>query len=400
MKGFALDETGDVFINNLENLKKISRETVVFEGETSQVVVKGKNLLDLKTFSCTSDIINPTLSNAYGTSINTTDGTLNQVTVTQSETPTPGWPANYTNGYFVVACRGLEYGKSYTLSFDYSIIENPFSANYMQLMANGVGTPVNISITGNIGRAFCTFTFDPHEFRKLVDIRICGMSFTASNFMITEVGESTEFEPYVVPCPTPANPSPLVSKIHNETKTGSGLVLHGVGDAKDTLAVNRFYGTAELTRRCGVIEHYNGETIPADYMSTTGERTLGAKVVYVLSQPVVSSVPYQEPGIACEIEMVEGDELLAQTVQKVTGTNKGEWFLNVNEGIHFSNILIKKPIEELIRNEIQSGLTQVDRSYVITDFLFDFNKNDRVLKVRYTAKNSQGKTIKGAGEWH
>ncbi len=103
--------------------------------------------------------------------------------------------------------------------------------------------------------------------------------------------------------------------------------------------------------------------------------------------------------IGGKIQMIDGNDLLAQTVRTVTGTNKGEWFFNIEEGIRFSNLLLKKPIEDLILNELQSGLSQVDRSYVITELVFDFNKFDRVLKVRYTAKNTQGQTIEGAGEW-
>jgi hypothetical protein len=41
------------------------------------------------------------------------------------------------------------------------------------------------------------------------------------------------------------------------------------------------------------------------------------------------------------IEMVEGNELLAQTTKAVLQTNKGEWFFNLNEGITFANILGK-----------------------------------------------------------
>lgn len=41
------------------------------------------------------------------------------------------------------------------------------------------------------------------------------------------------------------------------------------------------------------------------------------------------------------IQMVEGNELLSQTVHCVLNTNKGEWVFNPNEGINFYNILGK-----------------------------------------------------------
>lgn len=39
--------------------------------------------------------------------------------------------------------------------------------------------------------------------------------------------------------------------------------------------------------------------------------------------------------------MTAGNELLAQTVRQVLSTNKGEWFLNQEEGINFKNLLGK-----------------------------------------------------------
>lgn len=42
-----------------------------------------------------------------------------------------------------------------------------------------------------------------------------------------------------------------------------------------------------------------------------------------------------------EIDIVEGAELTAQTIQQVLSTNKGEWFFNENEGIDFDVILGK-----------------------------------------------------------
>lgn len=43
-----------------------------------------------------------------------------------------------------------------------------------------------------------------------------------------------------------------------------------------------------------------------------------------------------------EIDMVHGAELTMQTIKTVLGTQKGEWFLNWNEGINHDNILGKK----------------------------------------------------------
>ena len=42
-----------------------------------------------------------------------------------------------------------------------------------------------------------------------------------------------------------------------------------------------------------------------------------------------------------EIQMTSGADLLRQTVETVLNTNKGEWWLDVDEGITYSNILGK-----------------------------------------------------------
>lgn len=45
-----------------------------------------------------------------------------------------------------------------------------------------------------------------------------------------------------------------------------------------------------------------------------------------------------------EIQMVYGANLTAQTVRSVLSTQKGEWFLDSNEGINLNNILGKKAV--------------------------------------------------------
>ena len=50
------------------------------------------------------------------------------------------------------------------------------------------------------------------------------------------------------------------------------------------------------------------------------------------------------------IQMIEGTDLLRQTVQSVLGTNKGEWTLNPNEGINFKNLLGKQKTIDTKKN--------------------------------------------------
>ena len=56
--------------------------------------------------------------------------------------------------------------------------------------------------------------------------------------------------------------------------------LFGIFDYADTLD----YSSGTITRHIGVIESYNGETITTPYISSTGELSEGATVIYVLDK--------------------------------------------------------------------------------------------------------------------
>lgn len=95
-----------------------------------------------------------------------------------------------------------------------------------------------------------------------------------------------------------------------------------------------------------------------------------------------------------QIQMINGTELVKQTVQTVIGTNTGEWRLNENEGIDFKNILGKHiSDDEVIKNEIEQGLSQVDSSFVITSFSAEFNSKSRKLDIAFQAENSENVTV-------
>lgn len=94
-----------------------------------------------------------------------------------------------------------------------------------------------------------------------------------------------------------------------------------------------------------------------------------------------------------EITMVYAEDLIRQTVETVLGTNKGEWSLNIEEGITFSNILGKQQDEDVIKNEIYQGLLQVDDTFEITNFSCEFDRVKRKLIISFIATNAAGRTI-------
>ena len=59
-----------------------------------------------------------------------------------------------------------------------------------------------------------------------------------------------------------------------------------------------------------------------------------------------------------KISMIEGAELTAQTVKTLLGTNQGEWFGNLDEGISFQNILGKNRTMAKGATTISGGSSQ------------------------------------------
>ncbi len=96
-----------------------------------------------------------------------------------------------------------------------------------------------------------------------------------------------------------------------------------------------------------------------------------------------------------QIQMINGDNLLRQTVKSVIGTNKGEWFLNKDEGITFENIRGKYIDEDIIKDEIEQGLSQIDETFSITEFSYEINDKNRKLSISFSAVNDDGTVIEG-----
>lgn len=93
-----------------------------------------------------------------------------------------------------------------------------------------------------------------------------------------------------------------------------------------------------------------------------------------------------------DIALATGIELERQVITAVLGTNKGEWFLNENEGINFRTMLTKNPDYDLIKAEIISGLNQINSDYSLTSFTHELN-SDRNLILTITISKSSGEAI-------
>ncbi len=100
-----------------------------------------------------------------------------------------------------------------------------------------------------------------------------------------------------------------------------------------------------------------------------------------------------------QIQIVVGANLTRQKVECVQGTNQGEWPLNIDEGINFSNLLNKPKDEEIVRNEIAQGLKQVDEAFFVDQFSCTYDLFKRKLAVAFTARNDNGDVMKITSEY-
>lgn len=100
-----------------------------------------------------------------------------------------------------------------------------------------------------------------------------------------------------------------------------------------------------------------------------------------------------------EIMLTTGSRLIQQQVQNVLQTNLREWFFDWNEGIDYHNIIGKGITAELIRYEIERGLTQVDSTFAVTEFSCDIDSANRKVTVDFQAVTGTGEEVGGVYAW-
>ena len=100
-----------------------------------------------------------------------------------------------------------------------------------------------------------------------------------------------------------------------------------------------------------------------------------------------------------EISLVTGESLTQQKVATVLQTNLGEWFFDLEQGIDRNNLLGKDINEELVRYEVERGLLQVDSTFNVTEFSYEFDRKARTAKVTFRAQTENGEEVGGEYTW-
>ncbi len=167
----------------------------------------------------------------------------------------------------------------YTVSLDYM---QKFWANSPSINAGLFtffytdGTHSNLIVQGNNLGEWQHKSFSSEEGKTIKYIGTVSYNYRYKNyididtFQLEEGAEETAYEPYS----------------GETTNLSINAPLRKVGDIADYVDIKN----GEVVRRIGVIDSYNGEKIDADYISSTGSLTTGAKVYYVLDEEQTEKV--------------------------------------------------------------------------------------------------------------
>lgn len=90
--------------------------------------------------------------------------------------------------------------------------------------------------------------------------------------------------------------------------------------------------------------------------------------------------------------MVEGKEEIAQSIERILTTNKGEWFLNLEHGLDYKAITGKGRDIEGIKLAITEAILQEERVSEVEKIDLFLDK-DRHLKINVTARLQEGDTL-------
>lgn len=180
------------------------REIVGWDGV--EVNGSGKNIAHIVGYSAKNSDSNNSrnISNSYGTTINTTEFSLPDTKLIITQTQYPNTTVyHYQNGYCEILVDNLIWEQEYNVSFKIdNIINNPLNAELKDIkLLNPYGKFYSSIVIDDNHVVFKNVLWKQYSNttvnRRNFEIRICGMSFTLSEFMVTPVDEDDfEYEPY------------------------------------------------------------------------------------------------------------------------------------------------------------------------------------------------------------
>ncbi len=83
-----------------------------------------------------------------------------------------------------------------------------------------------------------------------------------------------------------------------------------------------------------------------------------------------------------DIAFISEENLLLQKIKQILNTNKGEWYLNQEEGLNRYEVLKKNPNYDLIKDYIRIALKQIDTELELKECTFKILEK-RILQIDF-----------------
>lgn len=94
-----------------------------------------------------------------------------------------------------------------------------------------------------------------------------------------------------------------------------------------------------------------------------------------------------------DIEQVEGKEEVLEQLRLIFKTNKGEWSFNPDYGLDYSHLIGKDIMEEVVQDEMRSGLVQCSEDLIMRTIDVEINRTTRNMSVQFKAESAEGETF-------
>jgi phage baseplate assembly protein W len=96
-----------------------------------------------------------------------------------------------------------------------------------------------------------------------------------------------------------------------------------------------------------------------------------------------------------EIQMIEGDQELAQSVESILKTRQGEFFMDTEFGLNRDNLLGKQADQDAAHDNIVEAVAQESRIATVDEITFsdDHSTRSRTVSLSMTKADDDGETI-------
>ncbi|AVM69059.1 hypothetical protein C3V36_07285 [Lachnospiraceae bacterium oral taxon 500] len=93
-----------------------------------------------------------------------------------------------------------------------------------------------------------------------------------------------------------------------------------------------------------------------------------------------------------DFKIISGEDEILQSLERILTTRKGEWFLNEEIGLDYSELEKKEVDQELLRLSVIEAVLQEERVQEVLDLIIEWDRAKRALKLSFNL------VLKGKGD--